>query len=354
MSQIPDDVIVTELPDGVHYRFPLRRRGPFVWAGLMHLTGGIVGIAFMTFWTGAVSVHINWHAPLQGPEGLMLLFFAGGCFMLGLTLWLAAQGVTRLVGHSEIELRGDKLRGYECWGPLRWHWGRPVAGIVRFDVRDANLEKGSIQSYDTPDAALRYNVITPLWESDGDTPPEERKRLGWGYPRDWLMPIAAALSRRCRLAVQEPSALVMAASAAPIPVAADPLPNAAGFVEHVEQPANSKFQVETSAGALRLRCPRTFTLEIEGDELRVWQKRMFGGRNYAWSREQIAEVRVGKMVEHEGPDTAVADSSHPGEGEVLGLPVAEADARWLATLLRDTRAPRRRRLAGTGQPILRA
>jgi hypothetical protein len=336
MTPIPDDVAVTDLPNGVRYRFPLRQRGPFVWTGLRQLVVGGIGIVFMLFWTGALGAQVLRDGTPVGENGMVLLFLAAGCFMLVMMMWLAAQGVSRLIGHSEIELRGDTLRGYECWGPLRWGWRRSVAGLVRFDVRDAMLEKEAPRLYDTPAAAVQYNVITPVWDDERDHPPEKRRQLGWGYSRDWLVPIAEELARHCRVATAEVSARIIA-PAAEIPVLAGPLPNAAGFVEHGEQPANSHFRVETVDGLLRLSFLKELIVEVESDTLRVRQWKTFGVRAYSWSREQLAEVRVGKIVDSHGPDTPLLlIRPHPGEGDLLRLEIhEEADARWLATLLRQ-------------------
>src|SRR5262249_46223143 len=67
-------------------------------------------------------------------------------------------------------------------------------------------------------------------------------------------------------------------------------------------------------------------------------RKVFGVREYRWSREQLAEVKVGKHIDSEGPDTPLLlIRPHPGEGDLINLPLKEeADARWLATTLRDT------------------
>jgi hypothetical protein len=334
MSQIPAEVIVTDLPDGVHYRFPLRPRGAFVWSGIAHIVAGAIGVAFMTFWLSTLGAEIPWKG-VRDANGIVLLFFGLGCFMMMMTLWLAAQGVTLLIGHSEIRLRAGRLYSFECWGPLCWPWGRDVAGLIRFDVRDVSVGKGSVAMYDTPEAATKYNAITALWKSDGDLAPEKRKHLAWGYPREWLLPVAEDLSRRCRLAT-EPSSMVTA-PAAPVPVGVEPLPNRGGFVDLIEQPAGSEIQVQRLYTWLRLTRPKAFTLEVEENKLRVEQRKVFGVREYRWSRDQLAEIKVGKHVDSEGPDTPLLlIRPHPGEGDLLSLPVKEeTDARWLATLLRD-------------------
>ena len=122
-----------------------------------------------------------------------------------------------------------------------------------------------------------------MWEDKREQPPEKRRRLGWGYPRDWLVPIAEDLARHCRLATAEVSARITAPAAA-IPVSAEPLPNSVGFVEHLEQPANSHFHVETVDGLLRLSFLKKLALEVEGDTLRVRQGKMFGVARFVVAR----------------------------------------------------------------------
>jgi len=338
-DSLPPQVIVTELADGIRYRLPLRKRGGFVWMGLGHLVGGIVGIVFVSFWLYGVGYHINWRAPFDGPEGFLLLFLAFGLFMLTMILGATSQGITRLVGHSEIEVRGEMLRGFECWGPLRFGWRRPLAGLARFEVRHSALEKDAIKAYASASEAFDHHVILPVWETDEVFPPNKWKRLAWGYPRDWLVPLAHHLARRCRLTTIEglPS---LASPPPPVPVTAELLPNEAGFVEHFAQPPGSKFVVQQSEWKLHLNLPGKLALLIEGDVLRVEQRKAFRTRVHSWSQKQLAEIRVGKDVDSEGPDTPVLlIRPHPGEGDLVRVSLPdEAEARWLATLLRQTLA----------------
>lgn len=336
-DSLPDAVIVTELPDGVHYRLPLRKRGGFVWMGFAHLTAGAIGIPFMLFWLyGLLAPAFAQPQPLDGPGSSVVFFALAGLFMLGMIVWATSQGISRLIGHCEIEIRGDSLRGFECWGPIRFGWRRSVAELQRFEVRHADLDAHAIKAYDTTAAAVDYHVILPVWDSDAALPVEKRKRLAWGYPRDWLLPLADELARRVQLATTEPSA-TMTPVAPPVPVRAEPLPNDAGFIEEIEQPAGSPFVVEQSNDMLRASIPGTMELVVDGGVLRVEQRKMFRRRVHVWSHRQLAEIRVGRIVDSDGPDTPLLlIRPHPGEGDLLRLPVKEeADARWLATLLRQ-------------------
>ncbi len=336
IGSLPPPVMVTELVDGIRYRLPLRKRGGFVWLGLGHLVSGLVGIPFIAFWLYAVGYHVNWQAPLDGPEGFLLIFLALGLFMLGGILWVTSQGITRLVGHSEIEVRGETLRSFECWGPLRVGWRRPLARLARFEVCHANLEKEAIKAYDSASAAVDYHVILPVWETDEGLPRADWKRLAWGYPRDWLVPLANELARRCRLAALDVSPAL--ATAPLVPVTTEPLPNEAGFVEQFAQPPGGKWVVGRSEGQLHLTLPGKLELRLEEDVLHVEVRKALRTRQHTWSRDQLAEIRVSKDVDHEGPDTPVLlIRPHPGEGDLVRVALAsEAEARWLATLLRHS------------------
>src|SRR5947209_2656597 len=112
---LPAEVIVTELPDGARYRLPGRKWGQPAWMGLGALIGSLLGIGFMSFWLWMVGSHLSVNGGVQGPDGMLLILLAAGGWMLLMMLRLAAHGLSRLIGHSEIELRGGTLRGMECW-----------------------------------------------------------------------------------------------------------------------------------------------------------------------------------------------------------------------------------------------
>jgi hypothetical protein len=327
---LPPDIVVTELADGVRYVLPTRQRGEFTSIGVVQAFGGLVGVAFTSFWIYGVGYHVPWQAPFQEPDGLMVLFLLFGLFMFLMTLGMFARGLSRLLGHSEIELRGGALRGIERLGLLHWGWRRPVDGLRRFEVCDALREKGSVRVYATPAGAAEFNVINAVWEDDSDKP----RPLAAGYPRAWLMPLANDLARRCRLAA-EPTA--PRTPLPPVPVAAERLPGSVGFVELLDQPAGSKCVVEETPDSVSFRHGKT-VLTVKGDELRAQQKKIFGKTmSQTWHRHQLAEIRVGRIPVSEGPDTPlVVIRPHPGEGKGFVLRCHDEDeARWLATRLRD-------------------
>jgi hypothetical protein len=323
-DRLPPQVAITELLDGVRYRLPGRPWGLPALLGLGAVVAGLVGTAFMSFWLWAVGSNLL-NGGFQAGDGIELVFLAAGGWMLLMLVRVGIRGLSRLVGHNEIELRDGTLRGLECWGPVRWGRKRAVDGLVRFDVRDALPEERPGRVYEEPRAAAEFNVLTAVWDG-------AELSLARGYPRDWLVPLAADLARRCEFADRRES------DAPAIPVAEEPLPNPAGFVDLLEQPVDSRVVVEQLGAELRLTLPRaTFgrqhtVLTVAADRLRVEQH----GGEQEWTRPQLADVRVARLIDSEGPDTfQVHIDPHPGEGQRVRLAsTGEAEARWLATILR--------------------
>ena len=332
-NSLPPEIVVTEWQDGAHYRLPGRRWGLPALLGAGTLVAGLIGICFMSFWLWAVASQFFANAGPPGGDWMELLLLAAGTWMLLMMSRLVMRGLSRLVGHSEIELRGDILRSFECWGRLRWGRRRQISGLIRFDVRDAMVEERSGRVYETPRAAAEYNVITAVWAAGSG---QKSMDLARGYPRDWLVPLARDLARRCRIATDGERQSTHA-----IDVAEEPLPNASGFVDQIEQPAESRIVVERVGAELRLSLPRRAfgrrqaVLTIHDDRLRVEQGNHLAGRQ-EWSRHQLANIRVARIVDSEGPDTfEVHIEPHPGEGNRVHLAMTgEAEARWLATTLR--------------------
>jgi hypothetical protein len=339
-DSLPRELIVTELLDGVRYSLPRRKAGRFTFQAGVHLLGSLlIGIPFMSVWLWGVCYHINWQDILRPETGFLLMFAVFGLWMLGMALWLGARGLLRWAGHGEIELRGGVLTGIERLGWLRWSWRRPVAGLIRLDVRDVMIDQGSIRVYASAAAAVEHNTIVPIWASDnGDK--AKRSQLAPGYPRGWLLPLANDLARRCRIAAEDRADTPRPAP--PIAVLAEPLPNSAGFVETLEQPARSKIAVLEGPEKLTVTVPprrfgrRGAVFTVSEGELVVVRNKLFGTERRQWSMRQLADIRVGCIHDSEGPDTPELHiEPHPGEGTRFRLTlVDEAEARWLATLLR--------------------
>jgi hypothetical protein len=336
---LPCEVIVSDLPDGVRYTLPRRKTGRFTFQAAIHLLGSLlIGLPFMSLWLWGVGYHIDWQDIGRAEHGFLLMFMAFGLWMLLMAAALGGRGLFRWAGHSEIELRGDVLGGTERCGWLRWSWRRPVAGLDRFLVRDAMMERGSIRVYESAGAAVEYNVIVPIWRTDSG-PEAKQKQLAPGYPRSLLLALATDLARRCQLAGEYAG---VPRPASPIAVSAEPLPNKAGFVETLEQPARSKIAILEAPNKLTITVPPRWygwggaEFIVSDSELVIARSRLFGTERRQWSRQQLADIRIGCIHDSEGPDTPELQiQSHPGQEVCFRLAfVDEAEARWLATFLR--------------------
>src|SRR5262245_45230660 len=100
---LPAEVTITELPNGVRYRLPGRRWGQVALLGLGAVVGGLVGTVFLSFWVWAVGYHLPANAGAEAADGMLLVFVVFGLLMLLMAVRTAASGLSRIVGHSEIE-----------------------------------------------------------------------------------------------------------------------------------------------------------------------------------------------------------------------------------------------------------
>jgi hypothetical protein len=323
-DRLPPEITVTELPNGVRFCLPARSARQLRFDAHAWFFIGLFVLAF------AVYLFVSFCGIEKGswyPPSFFLAICGALLLVAGISI---GHGVWLLTGHSEIELSDGTLAGFECWGQLRWCWQRPVAGLRRFEVREVTRDATTGTGYGDAAAATECNAITPIWEENAQ---EQPKQLARGYPRAWLMPLATALAQRC-----QPRA---ADTPAPIAVTQGPLPNSSGFVEQLEQPITSQFRVQVSPDIVLLT-PRQSAgsllgveLAVVRGELRVSRQKAFRVDKRSWARHQVADIRVGRQEEHDGPDTfLLVIEPYPGEGKPFRLNVhGEADARWLATTL---------------------
>jgi hypothetical protein len=337
-DSLPPQITVTQLPDGVRYSLPSRKYGRHAARVVGPTAAAMVGLPVLSFWLWAVA-HED-HGPYPG---IPVLFLACGGMMFVALLGLAGYSLWQLLNHSEIELRGGTLYGSERWGCLFWSWDRPVAGLRRFDVRDASRDDGSGRVYEDAGAATEFNVITPVWDLDAAADPEG-PHLARGYPRAWLLPLANDLARRCRLAGDDAVTRDLRAAAPAIDVVEEPLPHPAGFMEQLDQPADSAILVEPVDDAVKLSVPASagrfarICLVFRPGQLLVERRKPFAKpEQFAWSVRQLADIRVQRHVDSDGPDSfEVHIDPHPGEGKRIRIDVRnDAEGRWLATKLRQ-------------------
>jgi hypothetical protein len=121
---------------------------------------------------------------------LFLLLLLVPFVLVGLTV--AIVGLLVLIGHSEIELSGGKLRAIERAGPLHWTRSRPADAIRRLEFSSAPvlgvsgqpITSGPLANLDRIRAV--FDQAKPLILADA-------------YPVEWLRPLADDLARRCPL-----------------------------------------------------------------------------------------------------------------------------------------------------------
>lgn len=382
LDSLPPEVIVIESHNGVQYRFPprsprIRSRGWLLAAPCLILTAGVFVFLCFAAWAifqGPVDQAFAWLFGVMVVLPLLRLVFHGG--KIGLLL---------ARGHSEVGLRSGQLYAVERWGWLCIKWERSAADLRRLFLSPKH------GPFDFPGLLPRDReetwVILPEWRAAVG----KENKLGWlaaCYPRAWLEPVAADLSRRC--AVTETAVPVAEISSAGVE-----------NVSLTEQPLGSTIKVENVSDGVTLIIPplrigigavgcflglnlflgvwiwgvstnifgpagvdwmaavgtgvgvgallafwvaalaqfRAWTvLAVVGDSLLVRQKNLFGVKNREWSRSQVADVYVRHIAgDNDSPDQwDLRILPHPGEGTEFGL-LSNRDAaelRWLATTLR--------------------
>ncbi len=180
--ELPPQIQLTQLADGVRYVLPRRQLGSARYAGIVLIAFGFSATGFMIAWmSGAVGTGPSGDDPMRWFEiGFALMGLPG--LLVGLALILVGLIVLLNLTNSEIELRAGKLCAIERFGPFRWTLRRSVGSIKQLVV----------------DWALRSQ---PEHGSESGTPLDtklaaiiargERTRpmiLAPGYERAWLAP----------------------------------------------------------------------------------------------------------------------------------------------------------------------
>jgi hypothetical protein len=201
--ELPPQIELTQLADGVRYVLPRRQLGGARYVGIVLIAFGFSATGFMIAWmSGAAGTGPGSNDPTDWfAIGFALMGLPG--LLVGLGLILVGTMVVLNLTNSEIELRGGKLRSIERFGPFRWTLKRPVASIKQLVVDWAlrsQTEHGS--SSGTPlDTKLAAIIARG-----------ERTRqmiLAPGYDRAWLAPLANELASQMTL--QTPAKLTGAA-----------------------------------------------------------------------------------------------------------------------------------------------
>ncbi len=255
---LSEEITVTPLPDGVHFRLPGRQLGGFRFVGLAVMAFGVFFTGFATFWISAAASAVPW-GDLQNPAAwFALLFPACGIPFVLAGLGVMGTGLLLLAGHSEIELRGGTLRAIERCGLVRWSWKKPAAGVCRFVVQRGLTGKDG-QPLVGPLAELA--VILPQWEKTPNPRATPAMWLAPGYARSLLLPLAEELARRSQAVAEEVSP-----STPPVVEVVEQRAGAPFRVteEVLEQPKSSKVLVEESPAGVTFRVPPAGLLGPQG------------------------------------------------------------------------------------------
>jgi hypothetical protein len=184
----------------------------------------------------------------SAPKGEMLLFAVLGplvlmgpiCFPLGGYLLFA--GLLLSAGHTEVAVRAARLHLIERCGLLRWTRRRPLVELRGFRVEheDASL----------PDGTRAMGQPGEWATLKADLANGKSVTVCQFYPREWLLPLAEDLARRCLQVVARGATAV----AEPLPVTEDVIDSAL-IQDRPRQPANSTAILEPQPDGLTITIP---------------------------------------------------------------------------------------------------
>lgn len=354
-TPLPSQVTVTELPQGVHYRLPLRPLGHWRWVGMALMLVGAVLCAAPALPVSKVAM---------GEDAAWLLALLPALLAVKGGIVLGQVGLLILAGHSEIRLDAGILRATECCGPVRRRRERSIVGLRRLFVSEA-VPQLTVFTSAALGAVGKLCLITPEWKPVLGVRQTRPMRLALGYPRAWLMALAEDLARRCVPAVMDSVELTQITAdpaiavrvtydaAPPIPVL-QKAPDLSEYEELDERPIGSKIAIDASperatvivppdgmgphqawfsmgtilclialvmgtsiitgtgrpvavSAVFALGCSvigvivvltgfararRYVLLEVAGDRLIVWQSGLMRVRRRQWARQQVADVFV--------------------------------------------------------------
>jgi hypothetical protein len=243
MPTLPSAIDVSESFDSeVRYRLPRRPIGLLRYLGFVPMAVGLFiaswPILFIVFFLtigNAIRGEQFWFAVI-GP----LVMFGPFCFPLG--GFLVFKGLLLFAGHTEIAIRGDRLYLIDRCGWLRWTRRRPLDKLRGFRVEHGPTVYPDGTRAGT-DLGMGANLKADLINGKSVT-------ICHGYPREWLLPLAEDLARRCGHVVASDEA----PSAEPIRVT-DDCTDPARIQYRPWQPTNSTAILESQPDGLTLTIP---------------------------------------------------------------------------------------------------
>jgi hypothetical protein len=340
--------------------------------------------------------HILWpdiskwlHGSSGGADGFfnlfMLVFLLAFC-LAGLIP--AVFGLLILIGRCRVEWKDGRLRAAEVLGPFHWTRRLPRKSIVRLEVGGPEAMNRRGASAPQPANLPNISALVAVFE-DGT-----KKLLLLGYPKEWLLGVAGELKGHV-------GGTATAYTPVPVQVVENPFQNASdedvlnqpagsqvqmveggsslrlsippaglwrgskGFIwfplvwcvflalitiavvlhpPHPQGPGSPVFPFllvwAIGLGLLAFAVNlgrRSAELTVEGRQLRVTTKGLFGAKQRTWSRADLAAIRADRSGMEVNNRPVIELQIHPRLGKKVGFLGGrdEAELRWLATRLRQ-------------------
>jgi hypothetical protein len=393
VPDLPPEIVVTDLPDGVRFTLPRRQLGAVRMVGLFPVAVGLVMTGFCVAWVVHMLSGLGGLARADALIGGLMVAAIGVPTVLS-GLAVVGLGVFILTGHSTVEVSGGRLRAVEHAGPLWWRRSRRVEQVRRFTVTQTDRREEHQDPLAGVGAAAGLSTIVAECDPGG------RMWLAPGYPRAWLRPFAEELARRCQTTTE--AGTLTAAPA--VSERVDPVFTPTRQQTVTAQPAGSRAVVDEDAAGLTITLPpaglgkgtkglfafavlwclitagvtagfavgfgngqvddglwivalvlavfwlvgvglllggyqmgrRRAVLAVVGGRLLVLQSGPLGSKRREWPREDVARIAVGPSGMEVNEVPVLELQIQPKCGRKVGLLAGrdEAELHWLATRLR--------------------
>jgi hypothetical protein len=266
--QLPEEIELRELADGgLLFRLPRRPTGNWRWTAVAPLVFGmlvasfpLIGIIFFLTVAGPPKGEILWFA-IFGPLGCHgpICFPLGGYFVF--------RGLCVLYGHCELLVRDGRLHAIERCGPMRWTRRRDLTRVHGFRVEydlASNLPRTLGETTYLPAALTRDPAIRRLAQLKADFGNGKTITICTGYPREWLLPLAEALSR-C-----SPRLSYDLHAGDNQPQVSEESLNPAVVAERYGQPSNSTARVEKEGDIVTITIPPAGLFRGMSSRMLIW------------------------------------------------------------------------------------
>jgi len=383
---MPADIQVQERGDVVRYRLPRRQVGPWRWLGLAPLLFGLGFAGFALQWMLLAG---------DGAGGwLSWLFVAFGLPFLVAGLMAVGLGLLIIDSRSEIELSRGRLRAIDTNGWLRWPRKRAVDRVRRFIVCGPGKNGESAPGALADLAAIRVEGDEPK-QSMLMAVAYPRASLRWladdlarrchcesvqrsGLESQASAPIAVIekddppgdpiIPDRLSQPVESDAVVVERPDGMEVTVPAPGLRGEKGLfifgliwtgfvllilvpltLQAVNQPRKNDWGGVAFLGGIFLpiglglivgglhQARRSTVLTITADRLRLLQTGLFGRKEQAWLRREIADLRVDAYMSNDDGKPSNELQIHTLDGKHHGCLRNRSDDElaWLATRLRQ-------------------